>query len=320
MQLEKINFYVKKNILLQNNCFEFKYDCSIIGRLAMDEDSKLEERKIKEIEHSRTRREILRGFERVSDTNSSEEIENLDELIKNKEQFEYHFSNMKYYSVTKSSERYKEKWLKQKCNKNISVLDFACGNGENAIYAAQCGASSNGIDISPEGIENAIKNAKQLGLDKKCKFLVMDGENLKFEDNTFDICVEYGALHHVDLDLALSELSRVLKPDGEMICIEALRHNFFIHLYRKFTPHLRTEWEVEHILGVESLKIMSKYFKGIKVKYFHLFSLILVPIRKTILFKPLLKIFEWIDSKILSIPFIGKYAWIMIVELKNPIK
>ena len=93
-----------------------------------------------------------------------------------------------------------------------------------------------------------------------------------------------------------------------------------IHWYRKLTPHLRTEWEVEHILGVESLEIMSKYFKKVDVKFFHLFSLLLVPFRKMPFFNQIYKIFDWFDSIILSIPIIGKFAWIMIIELSEPIK
>ena len=143
---------------------------------------------------------------------------------------------------------------------------------------------------------------------------------MSFEDNTFDIAVEYGALHHVDLDKALSELSRVIKRGGKMLCIEALRHNFLIHNYRKRTPHLRTEWEVEHILGVESFEVMKKYFKTVNVKYFHLLSLALVPFRKTFIFPILYPIFDFIDNLILSSKFIGKYGWIMIVELSDPIK
>ncbi|KGF86483.1 class I SAM-dependent methyltransferase [Prochlorococcus marinus] len=280
----------------------------------------MEERKRKEIEHSRKRREVLQGFERISDTHAIDKIDNLDELIKDKEKYNYYFANMKYYSVTKSSERYKEKWLKKKIKSNDKVIDFACGNGENGILAAQFGAAVKGIDISPEGVDNANLNAKEMNVDKRCKFLVMDGENLEFKDNTFDFGVEYGALHHVDLDKALSELSRVIKNDGEMICVEALRHNPLIHWYRKLTPHLRTEWEVEHILGVESLEIMSKYFKKVDVKFFHLFSLLLVPFRKMPFFNQIYKIFDWFDSIILSIPIIGKFAWIMIIELSEPIK
>lgn len=280
----------------------------------------LEERKLKEIEHSRKRREVLQGFERIADTHAASQVENLNELIKDKEQFDYHFANMKYYSVTVESEDYKHKWLNKRCTSGKKILDFACGNGENGVYAATVGAKCIGIDISPEGVDNANKNAEKFGVADHCQFVTMDGENMSFSDNTFDLGVEYGALHHVELDKALSELARVLKPSGEMICVEALRHNPFIHLYRKRTPHLRTEWEVDHILGVESLDVMRKYFGRIEVRFFHLTSLALVPLRKSFLFRFLLPITNLIDRILLSTQFVGKYGWIMIVELGQPIK
>jgi 2-polyprenyl-3-methyl-5-hydroxy-6-metoxy-1,4-benzoquinol methylase len=98
------------------------------------------DRKQKEIEHSRKRREILQGFERISDTHAASQIEDLEELIKDKEKFNYHFSNMKYYSITGLSEDYKNSWIKKHCSKEKKILDFACGNGENGIYAASNGA------------------------------------------------------------------------------------------------------------------------------------------------------------------------------------
>jgi ubiquinone/menaquinone biosynthesis C-methylase UbiE len=275
----------------------------------------IEERKQKEIEHSRKRREVLQGFERLADTHAAQQVDDLDNLITDQEKFDYHFSNMKYYSITGLSEKYKHDWLKKKCKKNKTIIDFASGNGENGIFAAQCGAKCIGIDISPEGIENADKNAEKLKVADHCEFFEMDGENMTFEDNTFDLGVEYGALHHVDLEKTLSELARVLKKDGEMICVEALRHNPLIHSYRKRTPHLRTEWEVEHILGVESLQIIKKYFERVEVKFFHLSVLALVPLRKTFLFRPLLPIFNFVDKILLCNQMIGKYGWIMVVEL-----
>lgn len=280
----------------------------------------LEDRKLKEIEHSRKRREVLQGFERVADTHAASQIDNLDELIKDKAKFDYYFSNMKYYSVVKDSEDYKYKWLKERCVSGRKILDFACGNGENGIFAASIGADCIGIDISPEGIFNANKNAKLMNVKRRCKFITMDGENMTFKKNTFDLAVEYGALHHVELDKALSELARVLKPNGEMICVEALRHNPLIHWYRKRTPHLRTKWEVDHILGIESLEIMKKYFDKVEVHFFHLTSLALVPLRKTFLFHILLPITNFIDRFLLSNQLIGKYGWIMIVELGSPKK
>ncbi len=279
----------------------------------------LEKRKIEEIEHSKKRRSILQGFERQTDSNEDENID-IENLVKDKKEFEYHFSNMKYYSITKSSEQYKELWLKKNIELNSKVLDWACGSGENGIYAAQCGGDVIGIDISQEGVDNAKKNAELKNVSSKCNFEVMDGEYMKFADNTFDLAIEYGALHHVDLPKALSELSRVLKPNSKMICIEALRHNPLIHLYRKMTPHLRTPWEVDHILGVESLDIMKEYFSKVDVKFFHLFSLFLVPFRKTKIFKIVYPYFDALDKLFLSNRLIGKYGWIMIIELANPKK
>jgi SAM-dependent methyltransferase len=176
------------------------------------------------------------------------------------------------------------------------------------------------IDISPEGVANANLNAREAGVDSRCRFDVMDGESMTFADNTFDVGVEYGALHHVDLDRALAELGRVLKPGGQMICVEALRHNPIIHWYRRRTPHLRTAWEVDHILGVESLDIVRRHFRQVEVRFFHLASIASVPFRKTPLFRPLRSTLDAVDRVLLARQFLGKYAWIMVFVMRDPIK
>jgi ubiquinone/menaquinone biosynthesis C-methylase UbiE len=163
-------------------------------------------------------------------------------------------------------------------------------------------------------------NAQREGVSSRCNFEVMDGENMTFADNSFDIGVEYGALHHVELDSAMAELRRVLKPAGEMICIEALRHNPFIHWYRKRTPHLRTQWEAEHILRVQDLDNVKKYFEKINVKFFHLAALAAVPFRKTFIFKPFRDLLDKIDGILLNNELIGKYAWIMVFTISKPKK
>ena len=282
--------------------------------------SNLEPRKLAEIEHSRVRRTILQRSERQSDTNKAEEARDLERLIRDKEAFRRHFANIKFYSITHESEHYQHDWMRRHCLPGTTVIDFACGNGENGILAAQCGATVYGIDISPEGVANANQNAKEMGLDARCRFDVMDGENLTFADDTFDYGVEYGALHHVDLDKALGELARVIKPGGEMICVEALRHNPVIHAYRRRTPHLRTAWEVDHILGVESLDVVRRHFKRVDVRFFHLAALAAVPFRKTPLFRPLRSMLDVVDRLLLSTQAIGKYAWIMVFVMSDPIK
>jgi ubiquinone/menaquinone biosynthesis C-methylase UbiE len=279
----------------------------------------LEERKLREIEHSRLRRTVLQGFERRSDTNPDEEVAGLQHLIRDPEAFRRHFSNVKFYSIATSSEQYYQDWLRQRC-RGAKALDYCCGNGENAIFAAQCGAETIGIDISPEGIENARLNALHEGVEHNCKFEVMDAESTTFGDNTFDVIVEYGALHHLDYNKAMAELQRIIKPEGEIICIEALKHNPFIHLYRKMTPRLRTPWEVEHILTVGHLNRSREYFGEIHARFFHLAVLAAVPFRKTRIFKPLRGLLEKIDDSILKVPVIGRYAWMMVFTLAKPRK
>lgn len=277
----------------------------------------LEERKIKEIEHSDQRRSIVKGFEYKTDTSSGSDVE---KLVVDKQAYDQHFSNMKFYSVTKSSFAYRDAALFEGI-KGAVALDYCCGNGEVAIEMAKNGAEKvYGIDISSVAVENARELAKSAGVGDICEFAVMDAEHTKFADGTFDVIHEYGALHHLDLPAAFAELSRILKPQGKLVCTEAIRHNPLIHWYRNRTPHLRTEWEVEHILGFPEIKSGGKYFSNINHRSFHLAGLAAVPFRKAFFFEPLLGLLNALDRVILVIPYLRRMAWIGVVVYTQPKK
>lgn len=277
----------------------------------------LEDRKLKEIEHSDRRRRIVRAYEYYTDTSPDQLKE---KYIEKEREFDRHFSNMKFYSVTRSSFAYRDAVLFDRI-KGAVALDYCCGNGEVAIEMARQGASRVvGIDISSVAIENAKELAMQMDVADRCEFFFMDAEHTEFPENSFDIIHEYGALHHLDLHAAYSELSRILKPEGKLVCAEVLRHNPLIHWYRKRTPHLRTQWEVEHILGVDDLDNARKYFSEVKVRFFHLTVLAAVPFRNTILFNPLVRMLSSIDSVLLSRHWIGKYGWNMVFTMSSPRK
>ncbi len=277
----------------------------------------LEDRKLKEVEHSDRRRSIVKAYEYHTDTSPSQLEE---KYVGSENDFEQHFSNMKFYSITKSSFAYRDALLFDGINGSVA-LDYCCGNGEVAIEMAKQGAARVvGIDISSVAIENARALAQNAGVDPVCEFVVMDAEHTEFADGTFDIIHEYGALHHLDLLAAYKELSRILKPGGKLVCTEALRHNPFIHWYRKKTPHLRTNWEVEHILGIPQIKGGGKYFSILSICTFHLAALMAVPFRKSFVFKPLLAMLNMIDRIILNIPLLRWLAWIAVVQYKRPIK
>jgi ubiquinone/menaquinone biosynthesis C-methylase UbiE len=275
----------------------------------------LDLRKQREVEHSDQRRRIVTGYEYQTD--SSKELL-IDEFIEDNEEFLKHFSNMKFYSITRSSFAHRDKLLYSDIQDKL-VLDYCCGNGEVAVEMAKRGAAKSlGIDISEVAIENASKLAYANGRKDRCEFHVMDAEETEFKDNTFDIIHEYGALHHLDLEVALRELSRILKSDGKVICTEALRHNPFIHYYRKKTPHLRTRWEAEHILGVPEIMSGLKYFKEVYIKFFHLAAISAVPFRKTRIFHRLLSLLDAVDSILLRIPYLQRMGWIAVFVYSNP--
>jgi SAM-dependent methyltransferase len=276
----------------------------------------LDERKRKEIEHSNYRRSIVRAYEYYSDASPNR---SLDKYVEGEGEYEKHFSNMKFYSITRSSFAYRDALLFDKI-KGAVALDYCCGNGEVAIEMAKQGASRViGIDISSVAIENARALAKVAGVEAVCEFVVMDAEHTEFADSMFDVIHEYGALHHLDLPSAYKELSRILKPDGKLICTEALRHNPLIHWYRKWTPHLRTRWEVEHILGIPEIESGRKYFAALDLRTFHLAALVAVPFRRVFFFEPLLSLLNLVDKGLLASPFLRQMAWVAVIEYRRPI-
>ena len=224
-------------------------------------------------------------------------------------------SNRKWYSIGRQRDQLVQRYFQQYC-KGARTLDFACGDGHNTFLMAQNGADATGVDISDVSVSNAQKEADRLGL--QAKFAVMDCENLEFPDKTFDFIYVGGVLHHMDLQRAYPELARVLKPSGKVLCVEALAHNPIFQAYRKLTPHLRTEYEANHILRRRDVLAAKQYFAGIDWRFFYLFSLMAVPLRGTRIFKPLLSGLEFIDSILLRIPPISWWAWMVVYVLSQP--
>jgi len=231
------------------------------------------------------------------------------------------WANMKYYAVERKSREAVLQWFSENCP-GKRVLDYCCGNGDDSFLTADCGAHEVlGIDLSQVSIDNCRERAAKEGYDKKTSFEVMDAEALELGDNLFDIVSEYGALHHLNLSKAYSEIARVLKPEGQFICTETLKHNPIIHYYRKKTPGLRTEWEVEHILGRKDIEMAREYFYDVEILgCFHLASLAAVPFRNMTGFSTLLTMLETIDSFILKLPFLKWQAWQAVFVLSKPKK
>ncbi|MDT8718625.1 bifunctional demethylmenaquinone methyltransferase/2-methoxy-6-polyprenyl-1,4-benzoquinol methylase UbiE [Clostridium sp. 19966] len=119
-----------------------------------------------------------------------------------------------------------------KIKKNNKVLDLCCGTGRMIDYECKAVGKSTsviGIDFSQEMLNVAKKRLEYLS--KDYKFDLIKGSILKlpFEDNTFDcITIAFGLRNIKDTNKALSEMYRVLKPDGKAICLELSKPNISI--------------------------------------------------------------------------------------------
>jgi len=242
-----------------------------------------------------------------------------DRLHLSHDAFERKYSNKKWYTVVRKSHDHVSEWLAANCLGN-AALDYCCGLGGMSIELARHGAHVSAFDISDESARTARHALEEAGFGHRASVYVMDAENLAFADNTFDIIVCSGVLHHLDLERAYRELARVLKPGGKIICMEALGHNPAIALYRRLTPHLRTEWEAKHILKIGDVKLARRYFERSETRFFHLFSIAGVLFRRTPLFRPLLTILEVLDDIFLKVPGVKLMAWQFIFELSGPRK
>ena len=234
------------------------------------------------------------------------------------EQYAYYTSNEKFYAVVRSSDDFYYRWLRENAT-GKNVLDFGCGAGVASAEIAKFAAHVTGIDISPEAARISTEQAERSGVSGNTTFTVMDAEALEFAPGTFDVVCVRGVLHHMDLDAALTQIHKVLKPDGKAIFLEALANNPIIQAYRRRTPHLRTAWETEHILRFEDAVKMRKYFNKVEVRPFHLAVLAAVPLRKTPLFKPVWAVLEMFDRAALRLPGLRKQGWMACFLLSQPI-
>ncbi|CAM3301312.1 bifunctional demethylmenaquinone methyltransferase/2-methoxy-6-polyprenyl-1,4-benzoquinol methylase UbiE [Zobellia roscoffensis] len=119
------------------------------------------------------------------------------------------------------------KWRKRvvailKAKQPKTVLDIATGTGDLAINLVETGANKIvGLDISPGMLEVGKNKVAQKKLDKTIEMVVGDSENLPFETNSFDaITVAFGVRNFETLEKGLSEIYRVLAPNGTFVVLE----------------------------------------------------------------------------------------------------
>jgi SAM-dependent methyltransferase len=133
-------------------------------------------------------------------------------------------------------------------SKGLKVLDVGCGNGYVLYQYARHGAEVTGVDLTQTAIE---LSRERFALGKLSgQFREVDGNNLPFPDDHFDIVCSMGVLHHISNPQPMvGEIFRVLKPGGRLIVMlyhrQSWKNLVLLRLRRLVDPSYRGKTQQE---------------------------------------------------------------------------
>jgi SAM-dependent methyltransferase len=181
--------------------------------------------------------------------------------MKEQEWFESWFNSPYYYILYKNRDEIEAEFFiknltqKIKLNKGDKVLDIACGKGRHSIIFNKLGYFVNGIDISPESIKEAQKNANQT-----LQFYVHDMRKL-FRVNYYNLAVNlFSSFGYFKTEKehqqSINNMYKCLKPGGFLVID-------FLNVYKVINTLIPAEEkQIENI----HFKIERKFSNGCIIK------------------------------------------------------
>jgi SAM-dependent methyltransferase len=151
------------------------------------------------------------------------------------------------------------------------VLDYGCGDGENSILLASCGARVTAFDLSPVSIARGKRRAELHGLTSRIDFEVRSAGETGYLPRSFDMVCGFNILHHVhqDLPAIFQEVATVLKPMGSAYFIEPVMESRLLRLLRPLAPVRREATDDERQLTSLDFAFLSKDFQSVKMRHFY---------------------------------------------------
>lgn len=130
------------------------------------------------------------------------------------------------------------------------VVDVGAGMGPATVQAAKTGASVLAVDPTP--YMRHILGVRRLGQRGRTAISVADGsaESIPAGDHSIDALWTVNTMHHwTDLDAAVHELARVLRPGGRLLLVDedfdAPTHPAFAHMQERRADRTHHFTEVE---------------------------------------------------------------------------
>jgi SAM-dependent methyltransferase len=108
------------------------------------------------------------------------------------------------------------KMLSSHLRPGMTVLELGCGTGYFTRELARSGADIVAIDVSPELLEIARANCSEPNV----QYQIQNAYALTYSEGVFDSVVGSSVLHHLEIEEALRDIYRVLKPAGTIYFTE----------------------------------------------------------------------------------------------------
>ena len=129
-------------------------------------------------------------------------------------------------------------------SQNQKLIDVACGTGDIAKLFLNYAKEDSQVTCVDPNMGMIKKGKEKLKMFKNLNWLSASAEKLPVKDNTFDFyTISFGLRNTKNLDKALSEAFRVLKPGGRFLCLEFskiqnLSLNSIYKRYSKLIPSI----------------------------------------------------------------------------------
>jgi len=105
------------------------------------------------------------------------------------------------------------------------IADLGAGEGTLSLLLAQRAKQVIALDSSPKMVEYGAALVREHGI-SNLEYRCGDMEEPPIDDGSVDLALFHQALHHaLHPELALRQAHRILKPDGNVIVVDLLKHD-----------------------------------------------------------------------------------------------
>ena len=205
-------------------------------------------------------------------------------------------------------------------------LCLGCGTETSTVLFALKGAEMWALDLAVEALRRQRLMAQANGTDVRTHHVASSCDALPFPDDSFDVVIGIGILHHLqdDLDTPTSEVARVLKKDGHAVFEEPIARSRLLWRLRTWMP---VPWPVDSSpqcrpLRASALDCLAKHFH-VEADPFHFLgrlNRLLLPGRP-FEFAPrwkkwMLYAVHYLDHLLLRLPGLASLGSVVVLDLR----